>query len=284
MHSAMVFHCFVEETENKKMILGYVLAVAMGVLLGLLGGGGSILSVPILVYLLAVPQDIGPSYSLFVVGIAAGIGVIPYFRQKKVSFLAALLFGIPSTIAVFVNQRYVRPAIPENFELFGMPMSRGILLMTLFAVMMILAAYSMIRKKKNQSMVEPDDNSKLNIPVLLLAGLGEGLFSGLVGAGGGFIIVPALVIIARLPMKTAVGTSLFIMSVKSLIGFTGAMNDITIDWEMLLPFTGLSVIGILIGAALSKRIPAAKLKPIFGWFVLAMGTFVIVKTIIDAQS
>ncbi len=266
------------------MTIGYVLAVLMGILLGLLGGGGSILSVPILVYLMGVPQDVGPSYSLFVVGIAAGIGVIRYFQNKQISLKAALLFGIPSTITVFINQRYVRPAIPETFELFGIPMSRGILLMTLFATMMIVAAYSMIRKKKGKlENVEIDESTELNIGVLILAGLGEGLFSGLVGAGGGFIIVPALVLIAKLPMKTAVGTSLLIMSVKSLIGFTSAMSDIDVDWGILLPFTGLAVVGILIGAALSKKIPSTKLKPIFGWFVLAMGTFVIIKTILDAQ-
>lgn len=268
------------------MIIGYILAVLMGILLGLLGGGGSILSVPILVYLMAVPQDHGPSYSLFVVGIAAGIGVIQYVRQKKISFKAALLFGIPSTIAVYFNQRFVRPAIPENFDFFGMPMTRGILLMTLFAVMMILAAYSMIRKKKKQTLsndVGSDQEFQANVWVLIIAGLAEGLFSGLVGAGGGFIIVPALVIIAKLPMKTAVGTSLLIMSVKSLIGFTGALNDISINWGLILPFTGLAVVGILIGASFSKKIPAAKLKPAFGWFVLAMGTFVIIKTILDAQ-
>lgn len=264
------------------MIIGFGLALAMGVLLGLLGGGGSILSVPILVYLMGVPGDVGPSYSLFIVGVAASIGVLKYLAEKKVSIKAAILFGIPSTIAVFFNQKYVRPAIPEQFNLLGIEMTRAMLLMGLFALMMIVAAVSMIRKKKSQSGPETNVSNELNIGLLLLAGLGEGLFSGLVGAGGGFIIVPALVMIARLPMKTAVGTSLLIMAVKSLIGFTGALKDIEVDWALLLPFTGIAAVGIIIGASLSKKVPSAKLKPAFGWFVLVMGAFIVIKTMLDA--
>jgi uncharacterized membrane protein YfcA len=265
--------------------LGYILASIMGILLGMLGGGGSILSVPILVYLMGVKPDDGPSYSLFVVGIAAAIGAVQYLRLKQFSYKAALLFGIPSMIAVYVNQRYIRPAIPEQIQLMGIIISRGTLLMSLFAVMMLLAAWSMVRKKNRQTpdAFEIGGPEVLKPAKILLAGLLEGFFTGLVGAGGGFIIVPALVTIAKLPMKKAVGTSLVIMAVKSLIGFSGALHDVHVDWGLLLPFTGIASFGILVGAQLSKKVAATKLKLAFGWFVLAMGAFIAIKTILDAS-
>lgn len=256
----------------------------MGILLGMLGGGGSILTVPILVYLMGVPADVGPSYSLFVVGVAAVIGALQYLFQKQFSIRAALLFGIPSMGAVYVNQRFIRPAIPETFQLLGETVTRGTLLMILFAIMMLLAAWSMVRKKNRQTpdVFEVGGPEALQPVKTMLAGLLEGFFTGLVGAGGGFIIVPALVTIAKLPMKKAVGTSLLIMAVKSLVGFVGALHDIKPDWALLLPFTGIATAGIIIGARLARRVPAAKLKLVFGWFVLAMGTFVVLKTILDA--
>jgi uncharacterized protein len=264
--------------------LGLVLAGIMGILLGMLGGGGSLLTVPILAYLMGVSKDVAPSYSLFVVGIVAAIGAVQYLRLKQFSYKAALLFGIPSMVAVYVNQRFVRPAIPEHLHMLGIEMFRGTLLMTLFAIMMILASWSMIRKKNRQTpdAFEIGGSEALQPAKILLAGLLEGFFTGLVGAGGGFIIVPALVNIAKLPMKKAVGTSLVIMAVKSMVGFSGALHDIQVDWALLLPFTGIAAIGIVIGAQFSKQVAAAKLKLGFGWLVLIMGTFMIVKTILDA--
>lgn len=269
------------------MIFGYVLACVMGVLLGLLGGGGSIMTVPILVYLMGISEDTAPSYSLFVVGIAAIFGSLQYIRQRLFSWKAALLYGIPSMIAVYVNQHYVRPAIPQQVQMLGMEMFRGTLLMTLFSIMMLLAAWSMIRKKNRQTpdAFELGGPEVLKPAQVIVAGLLEGFFTGLVGAGGGFIIVPALVTIVKLPMKKAVGTSLIIMAVKSLVGFGGAVtghDGIDVQWSVLLPFTLLAAIGIAIGAQLAKKVPASKLKVAFGWFILIMGTFVVVKTILDA--
>jgi uncharacterized membrane protein YfcA len=266
------------------VILGFVLAGIMGILLGILGGGGSILTVPILVYVLSVSDDVAPSYSLFVVGIASAIGAVQYVRLKQFSWKVSLVYGIPSMIAVYFNQAFVRNWIPESFRIFGTDVSRGTLLMVMFAILMLLAAWSMIRKKSRQTPdnldIGPED---LKYPKIAVMGLLEGLVTGLVGAGGGFIIVPILVSMAKLPIKRAVGTSLLVMAVKSLIGFGGALNHIKIDWALLLPFTGIAAIGILIGAQLSKRVPAPKLKLLFGWFILAMGTFIVTKTILDAH-
>jgi uncharacterized protein len=270
------------------VVLGFILAAGMGILLGMLGGGGSILSVPILVYLMGVPKDVGPTYSLFIIGFASAIGAINYIRNGQFSIKTALLYGIPSTVTVFMMQKFVRPIIPNEIHVLGMTAFRGTLLMTLFAIMMLLSAWSMIRKKNRQSPTIPGISAEEESQIvgggrLIWMGFAEGLFSGLIGAGGGFIIVPILALVAKLPMRKAVGTSLVIMAVKSLIGFGGALwTDMVIDWKLLLPFTGIAIVGILIGASLSKKIPAHKLKPIFGWFVLLVGTFVIVKTIIDA--
>ncbi len=264
------------------IVLGYILAGVMGILLGMMGGGGSILTVPILVYLMGVPEDAGPSNSFFVVGVVAAIGAVQYLRSKQYNWAVALLFGIPSVIAVFLHQWFVRPAIPATFHLLGATVTRGALFMGLFAVMMVVAAWSMIRKKSRQT----PDNFEIGGPAalqpvkIMLAGLAEGMLTGLIGAGGGFIIVPVLVNVAKLPMKKAVGTSLLIMAVKSLIGFGGSLRDLQVDWAILLPFTGIAALGILVGATFVKKVQPAKLKVGFGWFVLGMGIFVIVKTIV----
>jgi uncharacterized protein len=267
------------------VVLGFVLAGFMGILLGMLGGGGSILTVPILVYIMGVAEADAPSYSLFVVGVVAGIGAVQYVRHRLFSFQAALIYGIPSMIAVYFNQAFVRSWIPDEFALLGETISRGTLFMVLFAIMMLLAAWTMIRKKNRQT---PDTfdvggPEELKLPKVALAGLVEGLLTGLVGAGGGFIIVPALVAIAKLPMKKAVGTSLLIMAVKSLVGFTGALHDLQVQWSLLLPFTGIATVGIMIGARFSRKVPASKLKLLFGWLILIMGTFIVIKTILDSQ-
>lgn len=255
----------------------------MGILLGMLGGGGSILTVPILVYVMGVPGDVAPSYSLFVVGVASAVGAVQYVRQDLFSLKVTLIYGIPSMVAVYFNQAYVRNWIPENLRILGITIERGDFLLLLFATMMLLAARAMVRKKSRQTPDALDMGGAIEMRPLKMgmAGMLEGLLTGLVGAGGGFIIVPALVAIAKLPMKRAVGTSLVIMSVKSLIGFGGAVPHLKIDWALILPFSGLAVVGIILGATFSKKIPSAKLKLIFGWFILAMGTFIMVQTLVS---
>lgn len=258
-------------------IIGYILAILVGVSLGLIGSGGSILTVPILVYVMAVNPVIATAYSLFIVGSTALVGGIQNALLKKVDFKTVLIFGIPSIVAVYLTRAYLVPMIPDTIaEIGGFKITKSIALMLLFAVVMIMASISMIKPSK--SIADENQPMKYNYPMILLEGTLVGVLTGLVGAGGGFLIIPALVLLAKMPMKLAVGTSLFIIAAKSLIGFIGDVQSTpNLDWTLLLTFTGFSVIGIFIGITLSKKINGAKLKTAFGWFVLIMGIYIIVK-------
>jgi uncharacterized membrane protein YfcA len=271
-------------------IIGYIGAILMGLSLGLIGGGGSILTVPILVYLFQVDAVLATAYSLFIVGLTSLVGSFSHIKLGNVHWRTAIVFGIPSIISVFLTRSYLVPRIPDPIMTFGQDPSGGatlvitksVGLLLLFAVIMVMAAYSMIKPSKksgtdtlsNTEDVQP----QFNYPLILAEGAIVGLVTGLVGAGGGFLIIPALVLLAKLPMKQAVGTSLMIIAAKSLIGFVGDMSgDEVIDWNFLAVFSSIAVVGILLGSWLSKRIPGEKLKPTFGWFVLVMGTYIIVK-------
>lgn len=259
-------------------ILGYVLAVIVGISLGLIGSGGSILTVPILVYVMGINPVLATAYSLFIVGSTALVGGLQSALEKRVDFKTVLIFGIPSIAAVYATRMWLVPFIPTELVTIGsLLITKSIALMLLFAVVMILASVSMIRPGKNKGV---DENAPrvYNYPMILLEGTVVGLVTGLVGAGGGFLIIPALVLLARMPMKLAVGTSLFIIAAKSLIGFIGDLQGSEIiDWKLLGIFTAFSVAGIFIGILLSKKIPGQKLKKGFGWFVLVMGIYIIIK-------
>jgi uncharacterized membrane protein YfcA len=259
-------------------IIGYIGAIAMGLSLGLIGGGGSILTVPILVYLFSVDAVLATAYSLFIVGLTSLVGSFSHMRLGNIHWRTAIVFGIPSIISVYLTRHYVVPAIPDVvFSSGGFEVSKSMALLVLFAVIMVLAAYSMIRKGKPQTQEAAE--IAYNYPLITVEGLVVGLVTGLVGAGGGFLIIPALVLLAKLPMKQAVGTSLIIIASKSLLGFLGDLGqkDQVIDWTFLMIFSAIAVGGILFGAQLSKRISGDKLKPAFGWFVLIMGVYIIVK-------
>lgn len=258
-------------------IAGYLTSIIIGVSLGLIGGGGSILTVPVLVYLFGVDAVMATAYSLFVVGTTSIFGSYSYLKKGLVSLRTAFVFGIPSIIAVFLTRACVVPAIPDQiFSLGGFVLSKSAFLLLLFALLMIVVAYSMIRKK-SPSAVNRNSARGFNYPLILLEGLVVGGFTGLVGAGGGFLIIPALVLLSGLPMKKAVGTSLLIIAAKSLIGFLGERAPGGIDWLLLGEVTALSILGMFIGLALSKKINGEKLKPAFGWFVLLMGIYILVK-------
>ena len=264
-------------------VLGFIAAVLIGITLGLIGAGGSILTVPVLVYLLRVSPVLATSYSLFIVGITALFGSLGYMKNNLVNYRTAIVFGIPSLIGVFAARHFLLPSIPEDLFFWGnILVTKGIGIMILFAVLMIAASVSMIKKSKVIHKEEFAPVQKYRYGLILLEGLIVGGLTGLVGAGGGFLIIPALVILAGEPMKIAIGTSLLIISSKSLIGFSGdLMNHMQINWDFLLLFSAFAVAGILIGAWLSSRIPGtgSKLKPVFGWFVLVMGIFILAQEI-----
>jgi hypothetical protein len=258
-------------------ILGYLFSILIGVSLGLIGGGGSILTVPVLVYIFSVDAVTATGYSLFIVGVTSAVGTATFFKNKLVNIKTAIIFGIPSIVAVFLTRAYIVPAIPKEILTIGdFVVTKSILMMLLFAILMIAASYSMIKKDKKKSN-EAEGPQKFNYPLILIEGFVVGVLTGLVGAGGGFLIIPALVVLSKLPMKEAVGTSLVIIAAKSLIGFFGEASEVQLDWSLLLSVSAFAVIGIFIGSYLSKKIDGAKLKPAFGWFVLVMGIYIIIK-------
>lgn len=260
-------------------LLGYALAVLVGISLGLIGSGGSILTVPILVYVMAVEPVLATAYSLFVVGATALVGGIRNATEGKVDFRTAVVFGIPSIAAVYLTRAYLIPLIPDTlFSVGDFQLTKSVALMVLFAVVMMMASVSMIRPTKQGEDNESSATIRYNYPMILLEGSLVGILTGLVGAGGGFLIIPALVLLARMSMKLAVGTSLFIIAAKSLLGFLGDLqNSEVIDWLLLSLFTAFSVVGIFIGSFLSKKIDGGKLKTAFGWFVLVMGVYILFK-------
>lgn len=258
-------------------ILGYLASLVIGISLGLIGGGGSILTVPVLVYLFGVDPVLATAYSLFIVGTTSLAGAYPKYKHGLVNIKTALIFGIPSIAAVYATRKFIVPLIPENVFAFGsFTITKPILLMLLFAVLMVFASVSMIREKK-KSNGNKEEEQKFNYPLILAEGTLVGILTGLVGAGGGFLIIPALVLLSKLPMKQAVGTSLVIIAAKSLIGFTGDLGHYQMDWTLLLVVTTLAIVGILIGNQLNKKIDGDKLKKGFGWFVLIMGIYIIAK-------
>lgn len=260
-------------------LVGYLASIIIGVSLGLIGGGGSILTVPVLVYLFSINPVLATAYSLFIVGLTSAFGSITYFRNGLVNVKTAIVFGIPSIISVFITRAFLVPAIPQNIFSFGdFLFTKDIFTMVLFSILMIAASYSMIKKRKITS-TEINQKQKFNYVLILIEGAIVGVLTGLVGAGGGFLIIPALVVLSKLPMKEAVGTSLAIIAAKSLLGFLGDVGNTQMDWIFLLSVSAFAVLGIVIGAFLSKKIDGENLKPVFGWFVLVMGFYILIKEI-----
>ena len=256
-------------------LFGFAATILAGATMGLIGGGGSILTVPILVYLLEIPPVLATGYSLFVVGLSALVGSVNYFKLGLVNLKAGTIFAVPAFVGVFLARKFLVPALPvEIFNLGNLVVGRDLIVMGVFATVMILASVSMIR---GGSESEQEGELQFNYPMIALEGLIVGAVTGFVGAGGGFLIIPALVVLAKLPMKQAVGTSLMIIAVKSLFGFLGDLGNQSIDWGFLALFCLLSIIGIYLGTYLSRFVSSAKLKPGFGWFVLIMGLFILAK-------
>lgn len=258
-------------------ILGYFASVVIGFVLGLLGGGGSILSIPILVYLFHIDAVLASAYSLFIVGTTSFAGAVPKYRDHLVNIRTGILFGIPSIIAIFITRRWIVPAIPDElFQIESFTFTKRLLLLGIFALLMVLASVSMIRGRREIKTL----TSGMRIPLTIIEGILIGFLTGLVGAGGGFLIIPALIFLTRLPMKSATGTSLFIIAINSLVGFAGDLFTTQMDWVFLLKVTGLAIVGVHFGNVLSKKVSNTQLRKGFGWFTLAMGCYILVREVL----
>lgn len=258
-------------------ILGYLASVFIGIILGLIGAGGSIMTVPIVVYLFKINPERATSYSLFIVGISSLVGVIRYYKEGLIELKTAFSFAIPSIVTLIFIRKSIMPMVPKNiFSIGNFMVSKDHLIMLIFAGLMIFSSLSMIKSEDQNTRAVKASNTKL-----VILGLVVGIITGVLGAGGGFMIIPALIFFGGLEMKTAVGTSLLIISINTLFGFTGdIINGITIDIKLLTIITIFAILGMIIGSQLAKKIPGQKLRPFFGWFVLIMGIYIIIKEII----
>ncbi|MDV3310077.1 MAG: sulfite exporter TauE/SafE family protein [Cyclobacteriaceae bacterium] len=260
-------------------IFGYLASVCIGIILGLLGGGGSILSIPLLVYCFHLDVVMATAYSLFIVGVTSLAGAIPKYRENRVNLQTGVVFGIPSIVAIFATRKWIVPAIPDViFQVGDFSLTKRLMILGLFGILMILSSVAIIRRRGE---IETEDQ-RFQHGLVVIEGVLIGFLTGLVGAGGGFLIIPALVLLTGLPFKTAVGTSLFIIAINSLTGFLGDVLNYSMDWPFLLTITGLAVAGILVGNAWSRRARGPQLRKAFGWFTLAMGTFMVIRELTQA--
>lgn len=261
-------------------VTAYIATAFIGISLGLIGGGGSILTMPVLVYLFGVSPLLATSYSLFVVGSTSLVGGLNSYRKGDVNLKAALVFGSASVVTVFLMRKYITPEIPaELFHVADYQVSSSFATMVVFGLLMLAASFSMIKSKPADGFQEECSDC---IPFFKLMSYGTsiGVITGLLGAGGGFLLIPALVLVLKLPMKKAVGTSLMIIALNSLVGFIADLNHFVLDLGFLFTITAIAIAGLFIGNRLSARIPAAKLKKGFGWFVLFMGIYVIFREVV----
>lgn len=263
--------------NNKMEYIGYLASIIIGLSLGLIGGGGSILTIPILVYLFKVDPELATSYSLFIVGVTALYGGYSHYKLGNLKLKTALYFAIPSIFAILIIREVIFPKIANTlFTIASYAVSKNLLIMIVFAILMISASISMI--KKNQTDLS---SRKTNYTRLAIIGFLVGIVTGFLGAGGGFLIIPALLFFANLPMKQAVGTSLLIIFINSAIGFAGDLYlNTPIDYSLLLTISAMAFIGMFLGVLLSKKIDGSRLKPIFGWFVLVMGIYIIIREVL----
>ena len=262
-------------------ILGYIASVLIGISLGLVGSGGSILTVPVLVYLMNVDPLLATTSSLFIVGATSLVGGLRAYSKKLVDFRAVTEFGIPSIFSIFITRHYILPALPDNmFSIGTIQVSKSMFLMVVFAILMLVASFTMIRNNdKEQKTVESETSRQSKVLPLAILGILVGFVTGLLGAGGGFLIIPALVLFLKLPMKTAVGTSLLVIAINSLFGFLFSLKQFEYNWIVLIVFTLVSIAGIFIGSRLADKIPGTSLKKGFGWFILVMGIYIIIKEV-----
>lgn len=247
--------------------------------MGLTGAGGSILSVPVFTYLAKIDVVTATAYSLFVVGLTAFAGTLTHLKRKTLRIKEGLYYGIPSVISIILTREYFVQHLPEIFVKFnGYEITKQNFLMGLFSIFMIAAGLSMIKEKK---IAVEENNPEINLLSLSLQGLLLGVVMGLLGAGGGFLIVPALVQIAKMPIKSAIATSMMIISVNAFSGFFGSIQFVEINWGFLISFGALMVAGVIAGSIFSTKINAKILKPAFGYFIILISILIIYKEFIN---
>lgn len=263
-------------------IFGYIAAIFIGISLGMVGSGGSILTVPVLVYLMHINPLLATTSSLFIVGLTSLVGGIRAYSKKRIDFRAVTEFGIPSIFSIFLTRHYLLPALPAHFFSIGnLSITREIFLMVIFALLMLGAAISIFHNHENESeKTQPRPIKKHRSLPLILLGLGIGIITGLLGAGGGFLIIPSLVLFLKLPMKRAVGTSLLLVAINSLFGFLFSLKQFSFNWTILLLFSALAIAGLFIGSKLADKISGPSLRKGFGWFVLIMAVYIILKELL----
>lgn len=256
----------------KVVILGHILAIGVGVSLGLIGGGGSILAVPILIYIMGIESQTAIAMSLFIVGSVSLLGIIPYARRGQLSWRIVAGFTPLAMLGAYLGSQLVKlPLITDTMQIIS------------FGLVMLAASVLMIRKgagsdRKSNTSDHPSFFRRLPSEMAIpLQGLGVGIVTGFVGVGGGFLIIPALVLFSQVPMKTAVGTSLLIIACNSAAGFAGYLNQVSINWTLTLSFTLAAGLGTIGGSLLARSIEASKLQKGFGYFVLAVAIFVLIR-------
>ena len=263
-------------------LFGYASAILVGLVIGLAGGGGSILTLPIFVYIFHIPTVLATTYSLFVVGSTSLVGSVNHIWKKRVDFQVTAVFALPSFLSVYLSRRFLVPALPDPLLQIGTyTLAKSNAILYFFAFVMIVAARAMIRNDRPEQGEAADGRPRYS--TLALDGLAVGLLTGTIGAGGGFLIVPMLVLLAGLPIHRAVATSVLIIAVNSFVGFLGDIHHTNLNWNFLLPFTGLSIGGIFIGMYLARFIAPNKLKKGFGWFVLAVAGYMIVRELYNGM-
>ena len=262
-------------------LAGYVISVLIGVSLGLIGGGGSILTVPVFVYIFKIEPALAATYSLFVVGTSSLCISIRSLIKRNVDYKTLMYFGIPSTFSIFIIRRLIVNRLPLSFVLLHYKIPMSSVFMQAFAILMVIAAIQMTWKKKTVNLpFKERDIAGYDRVQIVFVGLGVGIITGLLGIGGGFIIMPALISILRLDVRKAIGTTLIIIAVNSSFGFLTTLNLQPLDWNLLLVFSLGTTTGIFVGSYWSDKISGESLKKIFGCFVLTISIWIFVKELI----
>ena len=266
---------------NFMIVLVFLLIVLVGISLGLIGGGGSVLTVPILVYFMGLNPILATSYSLFIVGSTSMVGALINYRKGLVCLNTVMLFGMSSITIVYLTRKFLLPSIPSVvYKADHFQITKSTATMVLFAILMLIAAVAMIcNRNKNITNETCISESERDTPKLLFCGILIGIITGLLGVGGGFLLIPTLVFILKKPMKEAIGTSLLIIALNSLIGFMGDIGHFKMQWNFLITITIMAIAGIFIGGFLAKKINGDYLKKAFGWFVLIMGIYILIREV-----